>query len=349
MIMRKLVFIGPIDSNNIPITGDTMKNQLFIERFTDIFDKIFIVDTMNWRNSPKVFIKLILTILTHRDSKIIISASPYSAHYLLRVINFLNLPNDIFYWVVGGSFHRMVEMGQFSVGVYKNLSGIFVQGQSMVETLSRLGLNNVRYVANSKIISHYGIKPIKKDYKTHFVFISRIEEYKGCNDIFASINDLINQGYKNRFDVTFYGRPSEDKEFAERFEQMIKSSSVAEYKGILNLKNPSNYDELASYDCMLFPTYWKGEGFPGVVIDAYISSLPIIATDWNLNKDVIEDGITGWIIPVNDVNALTERMKFVIEHPDEVAMVSKNCRERASLYDSRVVLSESNLKKLGII
>ena len=110
-----------------------------------------------------------------------------------------------------------------------------------------------------------------------------------------------------------------------------------------------NYDKLAKFDVMLFPTYWQGEGFPGVVIDAYIASLPIMATDWNLNRDVIEDGVTGWIIPPHDVNALAEKMKYAIDHPDEIRQMAQNCRKQAAKYDSRVVLSEDNLKKLCLI
>ena len=130
---------------------------------------------------------------------------------------------------------------------------------------------------------------------------------------------------------------------------MIDSHPEAEYKGLLNLRDTQNYDELAKYDVMLFPTYWQGEGFPGIVIDAYIASLPIIASDWNLNKDVIEDDVTGWIIPTHDVEALTNRMKYAIDHPEEVKKMAETCRERVAQYDSRIVLSEENLKKLGLI
>lgn len=347
--MSKLIFIGPVNLNNIPSTGDTMKNQLFLDRFKEVFDKIYVVDTYFWKTSPSVFIKLLWYILVHRSAKIVLSASPLSSHSLIKMLYLLHVPNDIFYWVVGGSFHKMVESGQLDVNVYRSLKGIFVQGHTMVDTLTKAGLSNVLYVANSKLITHYGKKIGKKDGKTHFVFLSRVEEYKGCSDIITSADQLIRKGYQDKFDVSFYGRPSEDGAYANRFKEMVATCPVTEYKGVLNLRNPQNYDELASYDCMLFPTYWHGEGFPGIVIDAYISSLPIIASDWNLNKDVIEDGVTGWVIPAHDVNALTERMEYVINHPEEVVKMESVCKKRAALYDSREVLSEANLKKIGLL
>lgn len=344
-----LIFIGPLDLGKVPRAGDIMKNQLFIDRFVQVFDRVISVDTLNWKKRPWVMVKLVFVLLFNQKSKVIISANPGSADTLICLIKKLRLPNDCFYWVVGGSFHEMIKEKRFSADTYKFLKGIFVQGQSMVDSLKDSGLNNVVYVPNSKIINHYGNKPTKQDDKTHFVFLSRVEEYKGCTDIINSVDALNQLGYKGKFDVVFYGRESEDASYAKKFQAMVNTHQNVEYKGLLNLRDTMNYDELAQYDVMLFPTYWHGEGFPGIVIDAYIASLPIIASDWNLNKDVIEDGISGWIIPSHDTEALVERMKYVIDHPEEVKKMSVVCRERAAQYDSRIVLSEDNLKKLGVL
>ena len=346
---RKLVFIGPVHIGEIPIAGDSMKNQLFLDRFIQIYDKVYTVDTAGWKKKPWVLLKLACTLLLHPNAKVIISANPDSADKLIRIIRSLHLQNDVFYWVVGGSFHTMIQEGRFKASNYSFLKGIFVQGESMVKALNDLGLNNAVYVPNSKLINHYGEKREKQDDKTHFVFLSRIEEYKGCTDIIDCVVSLKGEGYNGRFDVTFYGNPSAYPDYEAKYTEMINSHQHVCYKGLLNLRNVNNYDELAKYDVMLFPTYWHGEGFPGIVIDAYISSLPIIATDWNLNKDVIEDGVTGWIIPVHDTMALKERMKYVIDHPNIVREFSQRCRERAGMYDSRNVLSEDRLRKLGVL
>lgn len=333
----------------IPKGGDVMKNQLFLERFDQVFDKVFTIDTLNWKKRPWVMLKLVITLFFHHTAKVIISANPGSADTLIGFIKKMRLPNDCFYWVVGGSFHEMIREGRFSASTYTYLKGIFVQGQSMVDSLKENGLNNAVYVPNSKIINHYGAKHPKNDNITHFVFLSRVEEYKGCTDIINSVDTLNHSGYQGRFDVVFYGRESEDAAYAKQFKEMVNARPDVAYKGLLNLRDTNNYDELAKFDVMLFPTFWHGEGFPGIVIDAYIASLPIIASDWNLNKDVIDDGLTGWIIPPHDVNALTEKMKLAIDSPEEISMMSALCRERAAQYDSRKVLSEDNLKKLGIL
>jgi len=346
----KLIFIGPIDMGNIPQSGDTMKNQLFIDRFLEVFDTVYIVDTMNWRKNPLVVVRMLCLLIFHCDSKVIISANTSSAHSVIKLLKRMPFtPKDVFYWVVGGAFHRKIENGIYSAETYKWLKGIFVQGHPMVDSLRKQGLNNAVYVANSKLISHYGKAEKKKDGKTHFVFLSRIEEYKGCTDIIRAVDKLIYRGYQNRFDVTFYGRESENHQYALQFSKMIDERPDIRYKGVLNLRDTNNYDELSDYDVMLFPTYWQGEGFPGIVIDAFVASLPVIASDWNFNKYVVTEGETGWIIPVHDNEALVNKMEYVITHPEEVIRMSRNCRNAAGQYDSRVVLSKENLVKIGLL
>ena len=349
MSNNKLVFIGPMHLGKIPSAGDSMKNQLFLDRFVQVYDEVYTVDTAGWKKKPLILLKLVFTLLCHPKDKVVISANSSSANRLISIIRFLRLKNDIFYWVIGGSFHTMMQEGRFSANTYSSLKGIFVQGRSMVDALEKLGLHNSVYVPNSKLINHYGKNEKKSDDKAHFVFLSRIEEYKGCSDILSCVDALNCEGYKGRFDVTFYGHPSADGDYAAKFSDMVKERPEVDYRGVLNLRDVNNYDELAKFDVMLFPTYWHGEGFPGIVIDAYIASLPIIASDWNLNKDVIEDGVTGWIIPVHDREALKERMKYCIDNPDVVEKMSLTCKETAAKYDSRVVLSEENLKQLGLL
>ena len=99
----------------------------------------------------------------------------------------------------------------------------------------------------------------------------------------------------------------------------------------------------AHYDIMVFPTYWQGEGFPGVVVDALIAGLPVLASDWNLNSEVIDDGITGYLIPARDATKLFEKMAFVIENRVSVTAMRKHCLARARDYHSDVVLNRINL------
>jgi glycosyltransferase involved in cell wall biosynthesis len=77
---------------------------------------------------------------------------------------------------------------------------------------------------------------------------------------------------------------------------------------------------------------WKGEGFPGVILDAYIAGLPVIASDWNMNTEIVEEGINGFIIASDDVGALQDKMKFVMNHSELLEKIRINNMKKANNY-----------------
>ena len=46
---------------------------------------------------------------------------------------------------------------------------------------------------------------------------------------------------------------------------------------------------------MLFPTCYRGEGFTGAVLESMMAGVPVIATDWKYNSEIVKDGETGLI------------------------------------------------------
>ena len=83
---------------------------------------------------------------------------------------------------------------------------------------------------------------------------------------------------------------------------------------------------------MLFPTFWKGEGFPGVIIDAFVSGLPVIASDWNMNAEVVVDGENGFVIKANCVDALMDKMKYALMNKNQLIEIGKNNQLKAKNY-----------------
>ena len=49
---NSLLFIGGVDKGHTPTNGETMKNQLYLDRFEEFFDIIHVIDTHNWKHRP---------------------------------------------------------------------------------------------------------------------------------------------------------------------------------------------------------------------------------------------------------------------------------------------------------
>lgn len=67
------------------------------------------------------------------------------------------------------------------------------------------------------------------------------------------------------------------------------------------------------------------EGMPNTLIEAMSLGLPCISTDCPCGgpKDLIEDGINGYLVPVDDAHALAERLEGLLAEPHKAEEIGK--------------------------
>jgi glycosyltransferase involved in cell wall biosynthesis len=170
---------------------------------------------------------------------------------------------------------------------------------------------------------------------------------KGCNEIIAAAKLLNEWGMEDRYVVDFYGKVADD--YRMTFENGISQLSNVKYQGFLDMRQTEGYDKLATYDMLLFPTCWRGEGFAGIFIDAFVAGLPMIITDWAHNSQFVKEGETGLFIPVHDAKALAQKMKECIEGMYDISKMKEWCQIEAKKYDVRNIITEELLKKIKIL
>jgi glycosyltransferase involved in cell wall biosynthesis len=89
------------------------------------------------------------------------------------------------------------------------------------------------------------------------------------------------------------------------------------------VKNPFKYMARAS----VFVVSSRHEGLCTVLIQAMACGAPVISTDYQVGaREIIQDGIDGFIVPVGDSVALAEKIEFYLDHP----AVGQELSERAS-------------------
>jgi len=79
----------------------------------------------------------------------------------------------------------------------------------------------------------------------------------------------------------------------------------------------------------VFPTLI--DGFGRNIIEAMASGLPVITTANCAGPDLIEDGVTGFIIPIRDVDAICEKLAWIYDHQKEATEMGARARDRVSL------------------
>ncbi|MBR3289716.1 MAG: glycosyltransferase, partial [Clostridia bacterium] len=98
-------------------------------------------------------------------------------------------------------------------------------------------------------------------------------------------------------------------------------------------------DFLKRYFALLFPTYYEGEGFAGTLIDAMAAGVPVIASDWRYNAEIVIEGSTGFLFPTHSVDALCAVLLRAAENPEEWNRLKPSCLSRAADYQPSAALS----------
>lgn len=339
--MKKIFFVASCQLGESPTGGGTqVRNQLMYSYLKEHFDDLKFFDT--YKKSPIYCILRILIIIIFNPKRtIILSLSDRAPYFLSVFLYFTRLKRNIIYWACGGDLHKRMANKKWKkcMIVYKK---IIVQATFMKRELNIMGINNVMVVPNFKKINYMPTKPIfSNNDDLKFVFVSRIKKVKGVDLIINAMNTLQN----NNCSVDFYGALS--KEYTcDSFKQL--ASQKIRYKGFLDLSKKENIDKLSAYDVMLFPTYFEGEGFPGVLVDAFIAGLPVIASNHNANSEILDNKQNGLLIESKSSIALREAMLFMIRNRDMVKKMSISAQGKAKCYEINTVFGKA-LKELNLL
>lgn len=269
---------------------------------------------------------------------------------MMKLMYRLGWKQKTVHWVIGGLFGERVKSGFFNRDVIKIINHTLVESPQMKEELDECGISDVRIVPNFKPIDYIPDISWRKgpisNRKIKFVYLSRIIPQKGCDVILDAVNTLNDVGLGNSFEVDFYGKI--DEVYEVHFKQRVSELKNVRYSGFLNLREKKGYDILSKYDMMLFPTFWPGEGFAGIFIDAHISGLPIIATDWMHNRYFLKEGKTATFISPHSSTELSNKMKSCIEGKYDLYKMAQECQKEAFYYDVKNVITTKLLQDICI-
>jgi glycosyltransferase involved in cell wall biosynthesis len=87
-------------------------------------------------------------------------------------------------------------------------------------------------------------------------------------------------------------------------------------------------DLLARSDVMVMTSVPEGEGMPGVLIEGGLGGLAVVTTRVPGAADVVLDGETGFVVPVDDLPALVSACSTLARDPDLRARLGADARAR---------------------
>lgn len=199
----------------------------------------------------------------------------------------------------------------------KRADYVVTSSQEIKEILIRLGANKERISAIHTGVDTQFFHPMEKIECREklglnpgviiFLFVGRLHKWKG-------IFEIIDVAKKYRDYYFIFVGPGKIPEHTEncQFIGPVAPSTIREW--------------LNSADCILLPTYT--EAVPTTLLESSACGIPAIATNIGGCPEVIDNDITGILIPVKDVRALSEAVKWIANNPEKRAVMGLKAREK---------------------
>lgn len=353
-IVLKILFIAPLSLTDFGLGGVLVKNWI-IRDFLSKKDVVLeTIDAAHWKTKRMItfwyFVKGFFSLwIKGSEAVILLSAADRGALTFLRAFQFLHLKTKVFYLVAGGKIPDEVKKRPLLLEILRQCQGIYVESREMERKMLAFGLDQTKWLPNPRVVSNWNYpERFLSGEAVRMCFVSRVCREKGVEIAIDIVEKLNKSSPGTKFCLDIYG-PIQ-REYEDIFRNEVIGHDDVVYKGILDLSQREGYVTLGRYNLMLFPTFWEGEGYPGIVIESFIAGLPVYATDWAYNSELVVDGETGRLFPLDNLDICVQKILRDVESPGTLSHMRECCLRAAKEFDaSRVfdVLLEDMMRCLS--
>jgi glycosyltransferase involved in cell wall biosynthesis len=157
------------------------------------------------------------------------------------------------------------------------------------------------------------------------LFVGRLLPHKGVDDLLKALPedmalDLIGQPYGTDY-VRDLEKLAEGKRVAFR-QDCDDKALVRAYREAFCIVLPSVYRTMYGEETKV------PELLGQTLLEGMACGAPAICTDVASMPEVVQDGVTGFVVPPNDPSSLGEKLRWLSEHPLEAAEMGRASRKR---------------------
>jgi len=195
-----------------------------------------------------------------------------------------------------GNCERVFFQNDDDLQMFKD---IHLVGQIQARRLNGSGVNTGRFVQ----------QPMPEE--PIFLLVARLLWEKGIQEYLDAAR-LVKQAFPLARFQLIGAFDSRSGSVNEKDLQPYMNEETIEYLGVVS--NIQDYYAAASV--FVLPSYYR-EGIPRTILEAMATGRPIITTDSPGCRETVENGLNGFIIPPRNVEALADKMIWMIQHQEE--------------------------------
>lgn len=316
------------------LNGQTVKTKILTDEIRKRLgdENVYTIDTHGGKRKTVVVLRKLLKAIKNSENIVVLPAQ----NGLPIIVPFLVISNSLHgkklhYVVIGGWLPAFLKKRKILTWSLKKINHIYVETRSMQRELEKQGFNNVCVMHNCKSLNIIKecdlVYPKDEPYK--LCTFSRVMKEKGIEDAINAVRMVNEKFQRTIFLLDIYGQIEASQ--MEWFYQLKKKfPDYVKYSGKVSYDESTNV--LKEYYAVLFPTYYEGEGFAGTLVDAFASGVPVIASDWKYNSELIQNGENGIIFPVRNVKQLAEILTNCYVQRENWNSMKTKCLAEAQKY-----------------
>ena len=153
--------------------------------------------------------------------------------------------------------------------------------------------------------------PYPQENNINYVWVARFHPTKG-QDVLAKAFVMMHNRMPNAH-LYFIGR-FQDLVFTDYVKNIVETAGLLDYVHFIGFdSNP--YKWIKYCDCFVLPS--RLEGLPNALVEAMYMKRPVVCTTCiDIIKRMVQDGHNGYLVPSEDVDAMTEAMLKAVELKD---------------------------------
>lgn len=186
-------------------------------------------------------------------------------------------------------------------------------------------------------LERFAVTEYPDDHIVKFLFISRIMKEKGIDQYLAAAKEIKKEYPNTEFHICGFC----EKEYEGKLNEYVKKGIVI-YHGMI--RDVAEF--LKNIHCVIHPTYYP-EGISNVLLEACASGRPIITTDRSGCREVVDDGVNGYMVSQKDIGMLIKSIqKFLKLSYDEKKEMGLNARSKVEQEFDRKIVVEKYCREL---
>ncbi len=180
-------------------------------------------------------------------------------------------------------------------------------------------------------LNRFALLPFPQGKHVEFAFISRIMKQKGIEQYLEAAKQIKEKYPNTIFHICGY---FDDNDYKEKINEYQRNGIVV-YHG--NLRDVREIHKIVQ--CVIHPSYYP-EGLSNVLLESSASGRAIITTNRSGCKEVVDDGVNGYLIREKDTKDLVEKIeKFLMlswETRRDMGLAGRDKVERE--FDRKIVI-----------